>query len=170
MEEQNKVISKFLSHRGLVEEGISKRQRSDLEHIYKIVSEMNAVTAANVVTVKNVAEKTREGRLGHSISLATFYNNGKLLYDFVEFIKPSVAPGVLDELNACKREISELKDINAALIRRDIKFEKMQAEIDALRNELKLARDFREANAMAEAKQLSSKTSAIPPSLKGPKS
>lgn len=87
MEEQNKVISKFLSHRGLVEEGISKRQRSDLEHIYKIVSEMNAVTAANVVTVKNVAEKTREGRLGHSISLATFYNNGKLLYDFVEFIK-----------------------------------------------------------------------------------
>lgn len=73
-------------------------------------------------------------------------------------------------MNACKREISELKDINAALIRRDIKFEKMQAEIDALRNELKLARDFREANVMAEAKQLSSKTSAIPPSLKGPKS
>ena len=131
---------------------------------------MNAATTTNVVTVKNVAEKTREGRFGHSISLATFYNNGKLLYDFVEFIKSLVDPSVLDELNAYEREISELKDINAALIRRDIKFEKMQAEIDTLRNELKLARDFREANAMAEAKQLSSKTSAIPSSLKGPKS
>lgn len=147
MEEQNEVISRFLAERGLDEDGISKRQKRDLEHIFRIVSEMNAAAAANAVSVKTVAQRTQEGRLGHSISLATFYNNGKILYDFVEFLKPGTDPGVADELKACRAENAELKKINAALIRRDVKFEEMQAEIDSLRNELKLMRDFREANA-----------------------
>lgn len=170
MEEQNKVIAMFLSNRGLMEKGLTKRQRRDLEHIYKIVSEMNALAAANAVSVKSVAERTREGRLGQSISLATFYNNGKLLYDFVEYMKPSIEPGILDELNACKKENVELREINAALIRRDVKFEEMQAEIDALRNELKLARGSREATAVVETKQQPSQTKVIPPSLRGAKS
>lgn len=81
-----------------------------------------------------------------------------------------IEPGILDELNACKKENVELREINAALIRRDVKFEEMQAEIDALRNELKLARDSREATAVVETKQQPSQTKVIPPSLRGPKS
>lgn len=94
----------------------------------------------------------------------------KVIYDFVEYMKPSIEPGILDELNACKKENVELREINAALIRRDVKFEEMQAEIDALRNELKLARDSREATAVVETKQQPSQTKVIPPSLRGPKS
>lgn len=171
MEDQNKVIGSFLQERGLAEDGLTKRQRQDLGHILKIVTEMKEIIASNTVSVKSVAERTQDERYGHSISLATFYNNGRLLYDFVEYLKPSAEPTALDELKECKKENAELKTINAALIRRDVKFEQMQAEIDALRRELKLARDFTEANAARAAQRRQEQQETfIPPTRKGHKS
>ena len=38
-----------------------------------------------------------------------------------------------EELKKAQEEIAHLKEINLKLVKRDVKFESMQAEIDALR-------------------------------------
>jgi hypothetical protein len=81
---------------------------------------------------------------GRSICLATYYNNSHLLADFVEFVNAPSEITPTEELNKAKLEIARLKEINLNLIKRDIKFESMQAEIDALRAELKYANQYQE--------------------------
>lgn len=141
MEEQNKVIKAFLDARGIDEQGVSKRQMNDLKLIFDVVRIMKEVLVSNEINVKNVAERTKsKDNNGRSISLATFYNNDKLLYNFVDYLKPENNVGARELLSKAEAEISQLKDINSKLVRRDIKAEAMQAEIDALRSELKRLR------------------------------
>lgn len=117
MEEQNKVIKAFLDARGIDEQGVSKRQMNDLKLIFDVVRIMKEVLVSNEINVKNVAERTKsKDNNGRSISLATFYNNDKLLYNFVDYLKP--------ENNVGAREL----------------LSKAEAEIDALRSELKRLR------------------------------
>lgn len=141
MEEKKELITHYLRERGLSVECLKKRQQADLELIYDTAEEMRRVVQENELTVKNVSERTRKKvKEGHSISLATYYNNGKLLYDFVDFLKSTDADHQLqDVLSETRAELAKLKEINSALIKRDVKFEEMQAEIDALRSELKIA-------------------------------
>lgn len=145
MEEQDKIIMAFLNERGIDESTLTKRQMNDLRLVFNTVALMREILASNEINVKNVAErtKTKDGN-GRSISLATFYNNEKLLYHFVDYLKPENTVGVRERLSDAEAEISELKEINSKLIRRDIKAEAMQAEIDALRLELKRMRDRQE--------------------------
>ena len=49
-----------------------------------------------------------------------------------------------EELKKAQEEIAHLKEINLKLVKRDVKFESMQAEIDALRAELRLGEQYRE--------------------------
>ena len=58
----------------------------------------------------------------------------------MDYLKPENNVGARELLSKAEAEISQLKDINSKLVRRDIKAEAMQAEIDALRSELKRLR------------------------------
>lgn len=150
MEEQNKVIKAFLSDRGIDENGLTKRQMSDLGLVFNAVGIMKEILMSNEITVKNVAERTRiKDASGHSISLATYYNNDKLLYSFVEYLKPENNADMRADLVKAETEISRLKEINTKLIRRDIKAEAMQAEIDALRLELQRLKERQELSKKA---------------------
>ena len=140
MEEKKELIGRYLRERKLSEECLKKRQMADLELIYDTAEEMRKTARENELTVKNVSDRTQKKVAGgHSISLATYYNNGKLLYDFVNFLKSTEGDKELEDLlSETQAELAKVKEINSALIRRDIKFEEMQAEIDALRSELKI--------------------------------
>ena len=59
-----------------------------------------------------------------------------------------------EELKKAQEEIAHLKEINLKLVKRDVKFESMQAEIDALRAELRLGEQYREAIANQKSNDL----------------
>lgn len=160
MEEKKELISRYLEGRGLNENCLKRRQLEDLEIIYDAAVEMRRIVQVNELTVKNVSVRThKKSTGGRSISLATYYNNGKLLYGFVEFLKSASekdqAPELIEEIQA---ELKQVKEINSALIRRDIKFEEMQAEIDALRTELQIAQQYQSV----KSKEASMPHSGIP--------
>ena len=145
MEEKERVITDYLVSRSLSLDSVSKRQMADLLQVYDTVVEMKAILEANTISVKNVASRThKKANAVRSISLATYYNNGHLLANFVEYLK----------LKRAQEEIANLKEINLKLVKRDVKFESMQAEIDALRAELRLGEQFREAIANQKSNDL----------------
>ena len=57
-------------------------------------------------------------------------------------------------MKKAQEEIAHLKEINLKLVKRDVKFESMQAEIDALRAELRLGEQYREAIANQKSNDL----------------
>ena len=59
-----------------------------------------------------------------------------------------------EELKKAQEEIAHLKEINLKFVKRDVKFESMQAEIDALRAELRLGEQYREAIANQKSHDL----------------
>ena len=59
-----------------------------------------------------------------------------------------------EELKKAQEEIAHLKEINLKFVKRDVKFESMQAEIDALRAELRLGEQYREAIANQKSNDL----------------
>lgn len=148
MEEKERIIIEYLQGRQLNLEKISKRQMADLHLVYDTIVDMKLQLEANIISVKNVSLRTqKKDSTGRSICLATYYNNSHLLADFVEFLNAPSEITPTEELNKAKQEIARLKEINLNLIKRDIKFESMQAEIDALRAELKYANQYREVMA-----------------------
>ena len=148
MEEKERIIIEYLQGRQLNMEKISKRQMADLHLVYDTIVDMKLQLEANIISVKNVSLRTqKKDSTGRSICLATYYNNSHLLADFVEFLNAPSEITPTEELNKAKQEIARLKEINLNLIKRDIKFESMQAEIDALRAELKYANQYREVMA-----------------------
>ena len=148
MEEKERIIIEYLQGRQLNLEKISKRQMADLHLVYDTIVDMKLQLEANIISVKNVSLRTqKKDSTGRSICLATYYNNSHLLADFVEFLNAPSEITPTEELNKAKQEIARLKEINLNLIKRDIKFESMQAEIDALRAELKYANQSREVMA-----------------------
>lgn len=154
MEEKERVITDYLVSRSLDIESISKRQMSDLQQIYDTIVEMKSILEANTISVKNVASRThKRANAVRSISLATYYNNGHLLADFVDYLKETPDIALEKELKRLQEEIAHLKEINLKLVKRDVKFESMQAEIDALRAELKLGEQYREAIANLESNE-----------------
>lgn len=159
MEEKERVITDYLVSRNLGIESISKRQISDLQQVYDTIVEMKAILEINTISVKNVATRThKKANAVRSISLATYYNNGRLLADFVEYLKESPDIAFDEELKRAQEEIARLKEINLKLVKRDVKFESMQAEIDALRAELKLGDQYREAIANHKSNELAKET------------
>lgn len=155
MEEKERVITDYLVSRSLSLDSVSKRQMSDLLQVYDTVVEMKAILEANTISVKNVASRThKKANAVRSISLATYYNNGHLLAKFVEYLKESPDVALQEELKRAQEEIANLKEINLKLVKRDVKFESMQAEIDALRAELRLGEQYREAIANQKSNDL----------------
>ena len=57
-------------------------------------------------------------------------------------------------MKKAQEEIAHLKEINLKLVKRDVKFESMQAEIDALCAELRLGEQYREAIANQKSNDL----------------
>ena len=154
MEEKERVITDYLVSRSLDIESISKRQMSDLQQIYDTIVEMKSILEVNTISVKNVASRThKKANAVRSISLATYYNNGHLLAGFVDYLKETPDIALEEELKRLQEEIAHLKEINLKLVKRDVKFESMQAEIDALRAELKLGEQYREAIANLESNE-----------------
>lgn len=155
MEEKERVITDYLVSRSLSLDSVSKRQRADLLQVYDTVVQMKAILEANTISVKNVASRThKKANAVRSISLATYYNNGHLLANFVEYLKESPDVALEEELKRAQEEIANLKEINLKLVKRDVKFESMQAEIDALRAELRLGEQYREAMANQKSNDL----------------
>ena len=155
MEEKERVITDYLVSRSLSLDSVSKRQMADLLQVYDTVVEMKAILEANTISVKNVASRThKKANAVRSISLATYYNNGHLLANLVEYLKESPDVALEEELKRAQEEIAHLKEINLKLVKRDVKFESMQAEIDALRAELRLGEQYREAIANQKSNDL----------------